>query len=172
MCLLDQLPKLCSVNRITDLTLIKERFESSSLNLRNSKGLSDLLGVDVFVFSDRKHNPLDSSGWLSGGGRLRRLMWQVMISTATLTCQFWFSNKLNTQTRVCYVLIWFVICSCKNFYCNPYRWTQNPNNSFLCIDLICDLFLQGFLLQPLQVSFDFQITPKSKQGFVMCLSDF
>ncbi|XP_010556710.1 PREDICTED: cellulose synthase-like protein D5 [Tarenaya hassleriana] len=45
--LLDQLPKLCPVNRITDLTVLKERFESP--NLRNPKGRSDLPGVDVFV---------------------------------------------------------------------------------------------------------------------------
>ncbi|XP_057460848.1 cellulose synthase-like protein D5 [Actinidia eriantha] len=46
---LDQLPKLCPVNRVTDLSVLKERFEPSSLNLRNPKGLSDLPGVDVFV---------------------------------------------------------------------------------------------------------------------------
>ncbi|XP_010522811.1 PREDICTED: cellulose synthase-like protein D5 [Tarenaya hassleriana] len=45
--LLDQLPKLCPVNRITDLTVLKERFESP--NLRNPKGRSDLPGIDVFV---------------------------------------------------------------------------------------------------------------------------
>ncbi|XP_057483592.1 cellulose synthase-like protein D5 [Actinidia eriantha] len=46
---LDQLPKLCPVNRVTDLYVLKERFEPSSLNLRNPKGLSDLPGVDIFV---------------------------------------------------------------------------------------------------------------------------
>ncbi|KAL0916325.1 hypothetical protein M5K25_013827 [Dendrobium thyrsiflorum] len=45
--LLDQLPKLCPVNRATDLTVLKERFESPSL--RNPKGRSDLPGIDVFV---------------------------------------------------------------------------------------------------------------------------
>ncbi|TMX01819.1 hypothetical protein EJD97_023489 [Solanum chilense] len=47
--LLDQLPKLCPVKRITDLSVLKERFESSGPNLRNPKGLSDLPGIDVFV---------------------------------------------------------------------------------------------------------------------------
>ncbi|XVE77565.1 hypothetical protein DITRI_Ditri13aG0073600 [Diplodiscus trichospermus] len=45
--LLDQLPKLCPVNRLTDLSVLKERFESP--NLRNPKGRSDLPGIDVFV---------------------------------------------------------------------------------------------------------------------------
>ncbi|KAI4349706.1 hypothetical protein L6164_010267 [Bauhinia variegata] len=45
--LLDQLPKLCPVNRVTDLSVLKDRFESP--NLRNPKGRSDLLGIDVFV---------------------------------------------------------------------------------------------------------------------------
>ncbi|OVA02581.1 Cellulose synthase [Macleaya cordata] len=45
--LLDQLPKLCPVNRVTDLTVLKDRFESPSL--RNPKGRSDLPGIDVFV---------------------------------------------------------------------------------------------------------------------------
>lgn len=45
--LLDQLPKLCPVNRVTDLNVLKERFESP--NLRNPKGRSDLPGIDVFV---------------------------------------------------------------------------------------------------------------------------
>ncbi|XP_050203738.1 cellulose synthase-like protein D5 [Mercurialis annua] len=44
---LDQLPKLCPVNRVTDLSVLKERFESP--NLRNPKGRSDLPGIDVFV---------------------------------------------------------------------------------------------------------------------------
>lgn len=43
----DQLPKLCPVNRVTDLTVLKDRFESP--NLCNPKGRSDLPGVDVFV---------------------------------------------------------------------------------------------------------------------------
>ena len=45
--ILDQLPKLCPVNRVTDLSVLKERFESP--NLRNPKGRSDLPGIDVFV---------------------------------------------------------------------------------------------------------------------------
>ncbi|KAI5424956.1 cellulose synthase-like protein D5 [Lathyrus oleraceus] len=45
--LLDQLPKLCPVNRVTDLAVLKDRFESP--NLRNPKGRSDLPGIDVFV---------------------------------------------------------------------------------------------------------------------------
>lgn len=43
----DQLPKLCPVNRVTDLTVLKDRFESP--NLCNPKGRSDLPGIDVFV---------------------------------------------------------------------------------------------------------------------------
>ncbi|KAK9733753.1 hypothetical protein RND81_04G089900 [Saponaria officinalis] len=45
--LLDQLPKMCPVNRLTDLSVLKDRYES--LNLRNPKGRSDLPGIDVFV---------------------------------------------------------------------------------------------------------------------------
>ncbi|KAJ6873399.1 cellulose synthase-like protein D5 [Populus alba x Populus x berolinensis] len=45
--ILDQLPKLCPVNRVTDLSVLKQRFESPSL--RNPKGRSDLPGIDVFV---------------------------------------------------------------------------------------------------------------------------
>ncbi|KAJ6338547.1 hypothetical protein OIU76_008091 [Salix suchowensis] len=45
--ILDQLPKLCPVHRVTDLSVLKERFESP--NLRNPKGRSDLAGTDVFV---------------------------------------------------------------------------------------------------------------------------
>lgn len=45
--LFDQLPKLCPVNRVTDLSVLKDRFESP--NLRNPKGRSDLPGIDVFV---------------------------------------------------------------------------------------------------------------------------
>ncbi|KAL3648084.1 Cellulose synthase-like protein D5 [Castilleja foliolosa] len=47
--LLDQLPKLCPVKRITDLTVLKERFDSSEPNLRNPRKFSDLPGIDVFV---------------------------------------------------------------------------------------------------------------------------
>ncbi|KAK1274170.1 Cellulose synthase-like protein D2 [Acorus gramineus] len=39
--ILDQLPKLCPVNRSTDLAVLKEKFESN--------GKSDLPGIDVFV---------------------------------------------------------------------------------------------------------------------------
>uniref|UniRef100_A0A7N0TTC7 Uncharacterized protein n=1 Tax=Kalanchoe fedtschenkoi TaxID=63787 RepID=A0A7N0TTC7_KALFE len=45
--LLDQLPKLCPVNRETDMTLLKELFETPNMN--NPRGLSDLPGIDVFV---------------------------------------------------------------------------------------------------------------------------
>ena len=41
--LLDQIPKLCPVNRATDLTVLKEKFEP------NGCTRSDLPGVDVFV---------------------------------------------------------------------------------------------------------------------------
>lgn len=44
--LLDQLPKLCPVKRVTDLSVLKERFEPSN---SISKGLSDLPGIDIFV---------------------------------------------------------------------------------------------------------------------------
>lgn len=47
--LLDQLPKLCPVRRVTDLSVLKDRFESSETNLRNPKKFSDLPGIDVFV---------------------------------------------------------------------------------------------------------------------------
>ncbi|KAK3017672.1 hypothetical protein RJ639_003989 [Escallonia herrerae] len=45
--LLDQLPKLCPVNRATDLKVLKEKFETPSLH--NPTGKSDLPGVDIFV---------------------------------------------------------------------------------------------------------------------------
>lgn len=45
--LLDQLPKLCPVNRATDLNVLKEKFETPSPN--NPTGKSDLPGVDIFV---------------------------------------------------------------------------------------------------------------------------
>uniref|UniRef100_A0A7N0VN56 Cellulose synthase-like protein D3 n=1 Tax=Kalanchoe fedtschenkoi TaxID=63787 RepID=A0A7N0VN56_KALFE len=45
--LLDQLPKLCPINRSTDLTVLKEKFETPSPN--NPSGKSDLPGMDVFV---------------------------------------------------------------------------------------------------------------------------
>ncbi|PKA55734.1 Cellulose synthase-like protein D2 [Apostasia shenzhenica] len=45
--LLDQLPKLCPVNRITDLSVLKDKFETPSPS--NPTGKSDLPGVDVFV---------------------------------------------------------------------------------------------------------------------------
>lgn len=61
--ILDQLPKLCPVTRITDLSVLKERFEPSALNLRNPKGLSDLPGVDVFVSTadPEKEPPLSTA---------------------------------------------------------------------------------------------------------------
>jgi cellulose synthase-like protein len=45
--ILDQLPKLCPVNRATDLAVLKEKFESASPN--NPTGKSDLPGLDIFV---------------------------------------------------------------------------------------------------------------------------
>ncbi|KAK6926167.1 hypothetical protein RJ641_007886 [Dillenia turbinata] len=45
--LLDQLPKLCPVNRATDLNVLKEKFETPGPN--NATGKSDLPGIDVFV---------------------------------------------------------------------------------------------------------------------------
>lgn len=45
--LLDQIPKLCPVNRATDLNVLKEKFETPSQD--NPTGKSDLPGVDLFV---------------------------------------------------------------------------------------------------------------------------
>lgn len=45
--ILDQLPKLCPVNRATDLNVLKEKFEMPSVN--NPTGKSDLPGIDIFV---------------------------------------------------------------------------------------------------------------------------
>lgn len=45
--LLDSLPKLCPVNRATDLTVLKEKFETPSPE--NPTGKSDLPGIDIFV---------------------------------------------------------------------------------------------------------------------------
>lgn len=45
--LLDQLPKLCPINRATDLNVLKEKFETPSPT--NPTGKSDLPGIDVFV---------------------------------------------------------------------------------------------------------------------------
>lgn len=45
--LLDQLPKLCPINRATDLNVLKDKFETPSPS--NPTGKSDLPGVDVFV---------------------------------------------------------------------------------------------------------------------------
>lgn len=47
--ILDQLPKLCPVNRATDLTVLKDLYETPSL--RNPKERSDLPGIDVFVLN-------------------------------------------------------------------------------------------------------------------------
>ncbi|WOH01550.1 hypothetical protein DCAR_0520934 [Daucus carota subsp. sativus] len=46
--ILDQLPKICPVNRVTDLSVLKDRYDSSDLN-NLTKGLSDLPGIDIFV---------------------------------------------------------------------------------------------------------------------------
>lgn len=45
--LLDQLPKLCPINRAVDLEVLKEKFEIPYQS--NSTGKSDLPGVDIFV---------------------------------------------------------------------------------------------------------------------------
>ncbi|CAN1354284.1 Cellulose synthase-like protein D3 [Linum perenne] len=45
--LLDQLPKLCPVNRATDLNVLKDKFETPTIC--NPTGKSDLPGIDVFV---------------------------------------------------------------------------------------------------------------------------
>ncbi|KAK9139256.1 hypothetical protein Scep_008937 [Stephania cephalantha] len=45
--LLDQLPKLCPINRVADLAVLKFHYESPSP--RNPKGRSDLPGIDIFV---------------------------------------------------------------------------------------------------------------------------
>ncbi|RWW81203.1 hypothetical protein BHE74_00010426 [Ensete ventricosum] len=45
--LLDQLPKLCPVNRAADLAILREKFETPTAN--NPSGKSDLPGIDVFV---------------------------------------------------------------------------------------------------------------------------
>ncbi|GJN20223.1 hypothetical protein PR202_gb07574 [Eleusine coracana subsp. coracana] len=44
---LDQLPKLCPINRATDLSVLKEKFETPTPN--NPTGKSDLPGLDIFV---------------------------------------------------------------------------------------------------------------------------
>ncbi|KAL3515146.1 hypothetical protein ACH5RR_022048 [Cinchona calisaya] len=45
--ILDQLPKLCPINRATDLNVLKEKFETPTPV--NPTGKSDLPGIDVFV---------------------------------------------------------------------------------------------------------------------------
>ncbi|OAY77544.1 Cellulose synthase-like protein D1 [Ananas comosus] len=45
--LLDQLPKLCPINRAADLSVLREKFETPTPN--NPAGKSDLPGIDVFV---------------------------------------------------------------------------------------------------------------------------
>nr|GME00064.1 cellulose synthase-like protein D3 [Ipomoea batatas] len=45
--LLDQLPKLCPINRATDLNVLKEKFETPTP--ANPSGKSDLPGIDIFV---------------------------------------------------------------------------------------------------------------------------
>ncbi|OAE24508.1 hypothetical protein AXG93_590s1010 [Marchantia polymorpha subsp. ruderalis] len=47
--ILDQLPKLCPVNRLTDLAVLKDKFEKPSPE--NPRGRPDLPGMDVFVSS-------------------------------------------------------------------------------------------------------------------------
>ncbi|XP_042423317.1 cellulose synthase-like protein D2 [Zingiber officinale] len=54
--LLDQLPKLCPLDRATDLVVLKEKFETATFN--NPTGKSDLPGIDVFVStSNTKEKP-------------------------------------------------------------------------------------------------------------------
>lgn len=45
--LLDQLPKLCPINRATDLNVLKDKFETPTPT--NPTGKSDLPGIDIFV---------------------------------------------------------------------------------------------------------------------------
>lgn len=45
--ILDILPKLCPINRATDLNVLKDKFETPTPN--NPTGKSDLPGVDIFV---------------------------------------------------------------------------------------------------------------------------
>ncbi|KGN52837.2 cellulose synthase-like protein D5 [Cucumis sativus] len=55
--LLEQLPRLYFVNRGTDVSALKDRFESP--NLQNPKGQFDLPGIDVFVTTaDPEKEPL------------------------------------------------------------------------------------------------------------------
>ncbi|KAL4591793.1 hypothetical protein LXL04_004764 [Taraxacum kok-saghyz] len=46
--ILDQIPKLCPVNRSVDLQLLRDKFESPD-KVTNPKGRSDLPGIDFFV---------------------------------------------------------------------------------------------------------------------------
>ncbi|KAL3817904.1 hypothetical protein ACJIZ3_003809 [Penstemon smallii] len=59
--LLDQLPKLCPVNRATDLNVLKEKFETPGPT--NPTGKSDLPGIDIFVSTadPEKEPPLVTS---------------------------------------------------------------------------------------------------------------
>ncbi|KAL8534763.1 hypothetical protein ACS0TY_010698 [Phlomoides rotata] len=45
--ILDQVPKLCPINRATDLNVLREKFETP--NPSNPTGKSDLPGIDIFV---------------------------------------------------------------------------------------------------------------------------
>ncbi|XP_021846318.1 cellulose synthase-like protein D3 [Spinacia oleracea] len=59
--LLDQMPKLCPINRATDLNVLKDKFETPSPN--NPTGKSDLPGIDIFVSTadPEKEPPLVTS---------------------------------------------------------------------------------------------------------------
>ncbi|CAN6922549.1 unnamed protein product [Brassica oleracea] len=59
--LLDQLPKLCPINRATDLNVLKEKFETPTPS--NPTGKSDLPGLDMFVSTadPEKEPPLVTS---------------------------------------------------------------------------------------------------------------
>lgn len=62
---LDQLPKLCPINRATDLSVLKEKFETPTPN--NPTGKSDLPGIDIFVSTaDPEKEPVlvTSRQWL------------------------------------------------------------------------------------------------------------
>lgn len=114
--LLDQLPKLCPVNRVTNLSVLKERFESP--NLRNPKGRSDLPGIDVFVSTadPEKEPPLVTANTIlsilavdypvekvacylsDDGGSL--LTFEALAETASFS-RFWvpFCRKHNIEPR-------------------------------------------------------------------------
>ena len=56
--LLDQLPKICPVNRVTDLSVLKDIDDSSNL----TKGLPDLPGIDIVNTDTNETSALKSFG--------------------------------------------------------------------------------------------------------------